>query len=101
MNSNLKLDVQKLLFAAKIIRIITHPDRVKIIEMLEENEKLNVTEIYYKLNLSQAETSGQLGLLKNYGILNRKRVGKMSIYSLNKDALDNIIKVSEELSKRF
>ena len=100
MKSNLKLDVQKIEFAAKKIRTITHPARVQIIKLLEENEKLNVTQIYEKLNILQAETSHHLALLREYGILKKVRQGKMSIYSLNKETLENIINISEDLSKR-
>jgi DNA-binding transcriptional ArsR family regulator len=92
--------VQKVEFAAKKIRTVTHPARVKIIKLLEENEKLNVTQIYEKLNVLQAETSHHLALLREFGILKKVRVGKMSIYSLNKETLENIINISEELSKR-
>ncbi|MEI6851458.1 MAG: metalloregulator ArsR/SmtB family transcription factor [Bacteroidota bacterium] len=96
----MKLDVQKVEFAAKKIRTITHPARVQIIKLLEENEKLNVTQIYEKLNILQAETSHHLALLREYGILKKVRQGKMSIYSLNTETLENIIKISEDLSKR-
>ena len=99
MKSSMKLDVQKVEFAAKKIRTITHPARVQIIKLLEENEKLNVTQIYEKLNILQAETSHHLALLREYGILKKVRSGKMSIYSLNRDLLDRIIRISEELSK--
>ena len=100
MKSSLKLDVQKVEFAAKKIRTITHPARVQIIKLLEENDKLNVTQIYEKLNILQAETSHHLALLREYGILKKIRQGKMSIYSLNKEVLENIIEISENLSKR-
>jgi len=100
MKSSMKLDVQKVEFAAKKIRTITHPARVQIIKLLEENEKLNVTQIYEKLNILQAETSHHLALLREYGILKKVRQGKMSIYSLNTEVLENIIKISEDLSKR-
>ena len=100
MKTTLKLDVQKVEFAAKKIRTITHPSRMEIIKLLEEHEKLNVTQIYEKLNILQAETSHHLALLREYGILKKVRAGKMSIYSLNKEVLENIIKISEELSKR-
>ena len=100
MKTTMKLDVQKVEFAAKKIRTITHPARVQIIKLLEENDKLNVTQIYEKLNILQAETSHHLALLREYGILKKVRQGKMSIYSLNTETLENIIKISEDLSKR-
>ena len=96
----MKLDVQKIEFAAKKIRIITHPSRVEIIKLLGEHEKLNVTQIYEKLNILQAETSHHLALLREYGILKKVRVGKMSIYSLNKDVLARITTVADELAVR-
>ena len=96
----MKLDVQKVEFAAKKIRTITHPSRVQIIKLLEEHEKLNVTQIYEKLNILQAETSHHLALLREFGILKKVRQGKMSIYSLNRETLDNIVRIAEELSKR-
>jgi DNA-binding transcriptional ArsR family regulator len=100
MKSNLKLDVQKVEFAAKKIRTITHPARVQIIELLEKHEKLNVTQIYEKLNILQAETSHHLALLREYGILKKIRQGKMSIYSLNKEVLNDIITIADALNKR-
>jgi DNA-binding transcriptional ArsR family regulator len=100
MKETMKLDVQKVEFAAKKIRTITHPSRVQIIKLLEEHEKLNVTQIYEKLNILQAETSHHLALLREFGILKKVRQGKMSIYSLNRETLDNIVRIAEELSKR-
>ncbi len=100
MKETMKLDVQKVEFAAKKIRTITHPSRVQIIKLLEEHDKLNVTQIYEKLNILQAETSHHLALLREFGILKKVRQGKMSIYSLNKETLDNIVRIAEELSKR-
>lgn len=100
MKSNVNLDLQKIEFAAKKMRVITHPARVQIIKLLEDNEKLNVTQIYQKLNIHQAETSHHLALLREYAILNKVRQGKMSIYSLNKETLEEIKKIAESLSKR-
>ena len=100
MKSSLKLDVISVEFAAKKIRSITHPIRVQIIKLLEENEKLSVTQIYEKLKILQSETSIHLAILREFGIVKKVRQGKMSIYSLNKETLENIIKISEDLSKR-
>jgi len=100
MQPGIKKDVPKIKFAAKKLSVITHPARVQIIELLLENEKLNVTQIYQKLNFIQAETSLHLGLLKDYGILNKVREGKMSFYSVNTETLKNILKISEDLNKK-
>jgi DNA-binding transcriptional ArsR family regulator len=100
MKTTQKLDPVKIQFAASKIRIITHPVRIEIIKMLEEHEKLNVTQIYEKLNMKQAETSDHLGRLRKFGILKKVRVGKMSIYSLNTDVLEKIVEASSEFAEK-
>jgi DNA-binding transcriptional ArsR family regulator len=99
MKSSLNMDVQKMEFASKKIRSITHPLRTQIIKLLEEHERLNVTQLVNYLHAKQAEMSIHLGILKDYGILKKVRSGKMSIYSLNKETIDSIIGISEELGK--
>jgi ArsR family transcriptional regulator len=94
------IDIQKVEFAAKRIRSITHPARIQIIKLLEENDSMNVTQIYEKLNILQAETSHHLALLRQYGVLKKVRIGKMSIYSLNKEVLEVILKAADELDKK-
>jgi DNA-binding transcriptional ArsR family regulator len=100
MKTTKKFDVATIEFAAKKIRCITHPARVQIIKLLEDNEKLNVTQIYEKLNVNQADTSSHLAVLRGFGILKKVRQGKMSIYSLNKDVINDIIQISEDLTTR-
>jgi ArsR family transcriptional regulator len=100
MRTTIKDDVQKIKYAAKKLNIITHPVRVKIIELLLENQRLNVTQIYEKLGLIQAETSLHLGMMKDYGILKKVREGKMSIYSVNTEGLEYILKITAELQKK-
>lgn len=100
MASSLKLDLQVILLASKKLSVVTHPVRVHIIKLLDENEKLNVTQIYQQLSINQAETSGHLALLRRLGILKKVRSGKMSIYSLNRDLIADIIRIAEDLSKR-
>ena len=95
----MKIDIQKLLFAARRMRIITLPARLEIIKIISENEKINVTQIVSMVNMKQAETSAHLILLEQYGILNKTRIGRESFYSLNQEGMDEIIRISEELSK--
>ena len=71
-----------------------------IINLLLENEKLNVTQIYEKIDLGQVEASMHLLLMLKFGILNKVRMGKMSIYSVNMEGLDTIISVVDILNQR-
>ena len=85
------LDIQKLELAASKLRAMAHPMRIAIIELLTENKKLTVTEIYEKLSIEQASASHHLNILKNKGLLESKRDGKMILYSLKTSVLANVI----------
>ena len=93
------IDVDRLERAAKKIKIISHPIRIEMIKLLEENEKLNVTELYERLRIQQAEASFHLNLLKNQAILKKVRAGKMSFYSVNNKNLEQIIKIVDQLNE--
>lgn len=86
-----KLDINKLDAAASKLRVIAHPMRIAIIGLLEETERLNVTQIYERLNIEQAAASHHLNILKSKGILESRREGKNTYYSLRLTALNQII----------
>jgi DNA-binding transcriptional ArsR family regulator len=69
-----KLDIEKLEMAASKLRAIAHPMR-----------------IYERLNLEQASASHHLNILKNKGLLESKRDGKMIYYSLKQTHLTEVI----------
>ncbi len=88
---NLVIDITKLEMAASKLRAIAHPMRIAIIDLLNTNSKLSVTEIYEKLDLEQASASHHLNILKNKGVLASKREGKKIYYSLKSVALTEIV----------
>lgn len=88
---NVKLDIEKLELAASKLRAIAHPMRIAIIDLLTVNPKLTVTQIYENLNLEQASASHHLNILKNKGLLDSKRDGKMIYYSLKQTHLTDVI----------
>ncbi len=88
---DLMLDIEKLEFAASKLRSIAHPMRIAIIDMLDNNRRLSVTEIYQALNIEQAAASHHLNILKNNKVLIAKREGKKIFYSLKSTTLTEII----------
>ncbi len=88
---NQKLDVRKLEEAASKLRAIAHPMRIAIIGLLEDSERMNVTQIYERLKIEQAAASHHLNILKNKGVLASKRQGKNTFYFLKNEALSQII----------
>lgn len=89
--TKLVLDITKLEMAASKLRAIAHPMRIAIIDLLNDNSKLSVTEIYSALDIEQASASHHLNILKNKGILISRREGKKIFYSLKSVTLSEII----------
>ena len=85
------IDVIKLEAAASKLRAMAHPMRIAIIDMLNTKPKMNVTEIYNRLNIEQATASHHLNILKSKGVLVSKRDGKKIYYSIKNKALSQII----------
>lgn len=77
--------------AASMLKAIAHPMRIAILNHLEEGKSLTVTEIHELLGIEQSTTSHHLGILKDKGVLNSKREGKNTYYSLRNDNLSNIV----------
>ncbi len=86
-----KLDPRKLEDAASKLRAIAHPMRIAIIDLLEENDQMNVTDIYETLRIEQAAASHHLNILKNKGVLESRRSGKNTFYYLKHSALSQVI----------
>lgn len=89
--SNVDINIGKLELAASKLRAISHPMRIAIIDLLDNGNKLSVTEIYESLDIEQATASHHLNILKNKGVLVSKREGKKIYYQLQNVALTDII----------
>jgi DNA-binding transcriptional ArsR family regulator len=86
-----QLQLEKLEIAASMLRAMAHPMRIAIVDLLTVNKRLTVTEIYERLGIEQASASHHLNILKNKGLLESKREGKMIFYSLKHNRLAEII----------
>jgi len=86
----------KLESASDMLKAIAHPMRIAIVGLLDENKKLNVTEIYETLEIEQAVASHHLSILKNKGVVLSERAGKNCIYSLKFPRLSQIVSCIEK-----
>ncbi len=66
---------------ASRLRVIGDPLRIRILDMLREQE-LSVTEITQRLGTSQQNASKHLGILLQAGILARRKEGNSALYSI-------------------
>lgn len=92
------LDYAELRKAALVLRAINHKLRQKMIELLEENERMTVTDIYVKLRLEQSVASQHLAILRKAGVVATERNGKFIFYGLDKTRIHQISELVEELA---
>ncbi|MDX1913836.1 MAG: metalloregulator ArsR/SmtB family transcription factor [Saprospiraceae bacterium] len=83
--------------ATEVLRAIAHPHRLLIVEMLYLHKSMNVTEIYERLGIEQAVASHHLRILKDRGVVQVRRDGKNSNYSLTSDEYFKIITVLNDV----
>ena len=86
--------------AALTIRALDHTIRKRIIDLLEENNRMQVSEIYVKLNLQQAVASQHLAILRKAKIVNveyTKHDCRVKYYSLNRARISEISTFSKTL----
>ena len=95
-NITVRLDQKKLEMAAEMLKAIAHPLRIAIVDLLQNGNRLTVTEIFAQLNIGQAVASHHLRILKDKGVLESVREGKNIYYSLKHERLSQIVDCIEK-----
>jgi DNA-binding transcriptional ArsR family regulator len=83
--------------AAKKLRLLTHPNRVVLIELLIKNKGMTVRDIYNNMNIPQPEASQHLTLLKDFGFIKKDRIMGKNIYSLNEKVFNNTLELVDKI----
>lgn len=76
------LPVELLERMAAVLRVLAHPHRLKIVEVLEREAEATVSTIQAALGLPQSATSQHLGHMKRVGLLASRRRGKEVWYAI-------------------
>ena len=76
--------------AAAIIRAVNHKLRQDILQLLNENKRMTVTDIYVKLRLEQSVASQHLAILRTAGYVITEREGKNIYYTVNYNRLKEV-----------
>jgi DNA-binding transcriptional ArsR family regulator len=87
-----KIDFLQVKKAAIILRAINHKLRQQIMRLLEDQQRMTVTEIYVQLRLEQSVASQHLAILRRAGIVETFRDGKYISYSINAERLAQLNK---------
>ncbi len=84
--------------AAHVLRALNHPIRQKIIQILDDEDKITVTDLYIKMRMEQSVASQQLAILRRAGIVKTEREGKYIYYMVNKPRLEEISEFVESIA---
>src|SRR6195952_2663414 len=87
-----KIDFLQVKKAAITLRAINHKLRQQIMRLLEDQQRMTVTEIYVQLRLEQSVASQHLAILRRAGIVETFRDGKYISYSINAERLAQLNK---------
>lgn len=93
------MDIEKLDQAAEMLKCIAHPTRLSIIHLLEKNEEMSVSDIHTQLNIEQAVASHHLSKMKSKNVLQSRREGKSSLYSLKNKEFSFVLSCIEKCMK--
>jgi DNA-binding transcriptional ArsR family regulator len=90
-----RIEANKLLSAVNMLKVIAHPIRLAIVDLLTENKRMTVLELQEALNLEQAIASQQITLMEDKGVLVSERVGRNKYVSLRFPKMINIVNCLE------
>ena len=97
--STIKVDYAELKRAAGVLRAVNHKLRQQILQLLDENHRLTVTDIFVRLRLEQSVASQHLAILRHADVVKTERDGKFIYYALNVPRLDELADLVSELAK--
>lgn len=97
---NLTVDYFQIKKAGAIIRAVNHKLRQDILQLLNENKRMTVTDIYVKLRLEQSVASQHLAILRTAGYVITEREGKNIYYTVNYDRLKEVNEFVGQLTNK-
>lgn len=86
----LSMPLNKLDRFADMVRFLKNKPRQTVLQVLESNKGMTVSDLYTKLGWDQSYTSQMLGSLKRAGLVYAQREGHFVTYFANKDLLKQV-----------
>lgn len=83
-------------FKADFFKALSHPLRIRILELLSEGDK-SVNEIQNTLKSEGSAVSQQLSVLRSKNIVYGTKDGKRVVYSLRDPSIIKLLEVAKEL----
>lgn len=86
----LPIDFTNSKVAARVMRALSHPLRLEILEYVDNRRSVKVHDIYTHLHLDQSIASQHLKIMRDANIVQVERSGKEKHYSVNYDRIKHI-----------
>ncbi len=87
----IRIEQEKLEKTAYVLKCLAHPMRLGIIDLLEQHDRLSVSQLQEVLQIEQSLLSHHLSNMRDKGILNTQRQGKNVLYFLSDASITSII----------
>lgn len=85
------LNEETLEFATSMFKLLGHPLRLRIVEVLDARGEKNVNELAEITGQTQSTVSFYLNRLKNSGLLKKRRDGNQTYYSIAEPKLNVLV----------
>ncbi len=91
-----RIQAEKLQSAINMLKVIAHPIRLAIVDLLTKNTRMTVLDIQVALDLEQAIASQQITLMEDKGVLKAEKVGRNKYVSLRFPNMQTIVNCLED-----
>lgn len=91
-----KLELGDTNAAYNVLRVVSHPLRLQLMEFIDKHGEINVNRIYNTLGLEQSITSQHLRMLRDQNMVETRKDGKKIFYTLNDKRLKQIFNAINE-----
>jgi len=83
-------------FKADLFKALSHPTRIRILELLREGEK-GVTQLQFELGPEGSTVSQQLAILRMKNLVDARRAGNAIYYRLKDPQIKDLLDVSRRI----
>lgn len=90
-DSEIPIAAEKLSYAAEMLKMLGHPVRLAVVELLARQGEQSVNEIVEALGHPQSTISQHLGRMKVRGLLGSRREATQVVYYISQPQIFNLL----------
>ena len=97
-SNELAIEASEIKNTAILLRAIEHPLRQKILHFISSNEQVFVTKVHTRFKIEQSVASDHLGILRDAKLVVANRKGRFIYYSVNREEINRLHQLLENLN---